>query len=1503
MAVTDSRSASLYVESTEGPSKYKPMASRRLRSTFVLILTFLAFTIADAFGQGSKRKSGYDTVEEGDRDRPARRAEWMKRGREATKGQSAAALRLGAHRQKMAIRAQRKAMAGMEAIAGAPAPATGGWVALGPAPLVSDNNFFGFVSGRATSVAIDPSDATGNTVYLGGAYGGVWKSTNAAASPASSVIWTPVTDQQASLATGAVSVKPDGTVALVGTGEPNNAIDSYYGVGILRSTDAGATWNLIESADGGSHPFAGLGVAKFSWSKGSGQTEIVVAATATTAKGFEEGNITGSTNRGLYRSANGGQTWAYQALPDGGPISATDVVYNAIAGKFVAIVRGHGLYSSLDGTNWIRPANQPAMLTSSCSAQANCPIYRGQLAVVPGRDEMYLWFINIDSGGNMVDQGIWRSISGGVWNQISEGGLTNCGDADGCGVSQAFYNLEIAALPNGNGVTDLYAGAVNLFKCRLLNSQNSCSTVDANLPNAWLNLTHVYGICSSKAQVHPDEHGLDFALAGGKAILYFANDGGIYRALDGYTGLNVGSCNTAGNNQFDNLNGPLGSMTQFVSFSLHPTDPDTVLGGTQDNGSPASNAATSNPQWITVNGGDGGYNAINPTNPNQWFTANTDVSIQSCNAGIGCDTNTFIPIVGNNTVGGDTGPFYTPYILDPQNPGEFLVGTCRVWRGSTVGTAFSTLSVNFDVLSNTTCTGGEFNLVRGLAAGGPKQNNFSNVVYATTEGSGPNCTGTCGGPFGGEIWKTTNAATTQMSNVTGSINPLNYTISSVAVDNSVASGQTAYVGIMGFVGDGNAHVFKTTNAGQTWTPYGSTANGLVDSPVNALLIDSSAGQVYAGTDVGVFVSSTSTASWTEVGPNAGPGITGYLPNVPVSAIRLFNFGGAKKLRVSTYGRGIWEFDLVATPDYQITVSNSQLDAFPSQTALFNGTLTAVKGYSSPVALSCGTGAPGTCTFPLGNPITPTDGGAAFSISMNSGVAATDYAFNVHGVGSDSNIISHDAPVTLRVVDFTLGAPTPSTVTAQQGATSNTTAFVVSAQGSFTGAVVLTCQGSVIAAGATCNFSPSATVHPTSGSPVNESLTISVPANIAVNNYAVTIQATSPGAPAPKTQTLTLAVIAPVPDFVIAVAATPATVLAAQTVTWHGTLTAINGYNQSVNLSCAGTKPGTCTLTPASLVPTAGGAAFTVRVGNPNTGTFNFPIQGTDGTATHFSPTLTLTVNTDVAVPPLLTDASVQAGQVATTSMNLSPIGGSTFSGAVSYTCSGLPLGVSCIFSPPQIAAGGAATNVGVSIQTAGPFSGTQRRLRARNNRWWLPLSLPLAGIVLVGLAGRGSPRRFKVIGLCVVFTLTGMVVGCGGIAGKDEPPPQLISVTVGADKPQPVDLYANEPGNSWPVSLTQQQFTAVVHNSTNQSVTWAVTGGAGNGTVDANGLYSAPAVAPNPASVTVTATAQVDATKSGTGRLNILAATALGTFPITVTVTEATQPQAQHAATFNLTVQ
>jgi len=1378
------------------------MTTRPLFLLLVPVFTLsLLFTAANqAFGQGTKIKSSYDSIAEEDQDRPDKRAEWMRRGRTGPAGQSAAALRLRAHQHKMAMRVQRAAMAARVTGQAPDAPLTG-WVALGPAPLISDQNFFGMVSGRSTAIAIDPSDLTGNTVYAAGAYGGVWKSTNAANANPALVTWTSVTDQQASLANGAVSVKSDGSVVLVGTGEPNNAIDSYYGVGILRSTNHGTSWTLVPSADAGTHSFAGLGVSKFAWIPGS---NTVVAATATTAKGYDEGNITSSTNRGLYLSTDNGQTWAYQTPKDGSsaiaPISVSDVVYDAAGGYFIASIRYHGLYSSVNGTNWTRMAAQPTPLsTANCPVAYNsstCVLYRGQLAVVPGRDEVYFWFVYSDSFGNMVDQGIWRSINGGAWTPIDETGITICGDGtgNGCGVQQSFYNLEIAAVQDGTTQTDLYAGTINLYKCVLPTNSTTCNTVDANLKNSWLNLTHVYGNCSSKAMVHPDQHSIDFMVVNGKDIMYFGNDGGIYRTLDGYTGLKVGSCNTAGNNAFDNLNGTVGSMTQFVSFSVHPTDQNTLLGGTQDNGSPASTNATGSPQFSTANGGDGGYNVIDATN-NLWYTANTDVSVQVCTTPPSCTTGSFMvnPVVtaGSITIGGDFGAFYAPYILDPQKSTELLVGTCRVWRGSTSGSSFSALSPNFDTGgsgASSTCKGGEINQVRSIAAGGPTDSSgFSNVVYATSDGLGPNA-----GVGGGEVWVTTNASTTLMTNVTGTgisnINPQNYTISSVAMDTTDPTGFTAYVGIMGF---GGSHVWKTTNAGGSWTDW--TGTGLPNAPVNTLLVDAAAGQIYVGTDVGVFVSSTNSAAWTEVGPAAAPGATGYLPNVPVTAIRMFNSGGTKKLRVSTYGRGIWEYSLTATADFTNLISNTPQTIFPTQTAIFNGSLTSSGGYSNPVNLSC-TGTPPTTCTPSPAQVTPLAGGAAYTVTA--GGAVGDYSFSAHGVGTDANTTTHDAAATLHIVNFAMGAVSPTPLSVPQGLTGSAT-FQVTASGSFGLPVTLSCSG--LPANASCGFSPSVTVNPTSTNPVTVTLTVSTASSTPQGTSTITVQGATSAPAAARTTTFTLTV-APPPNF-----------------TWTSN----------------------------------GSTSHTVLAGQ-TTLAYNFTATPTGGVT--------------------------------------------TFAGDVTLACSGLPdTTAACVFNtgqtdPTKIASGSGTTSVALTITTKGPNTGTgaaiQRRADKRSPA--LPMMLPIAGLLLAGLAGRKMSKHSVLAGLCVSLALFGLMLACGGGGSSTPPPPPPISVTI--NPTTAVSLYANEAGNTWAANLTQQQFSATVNNSTSQAVTWQVNGVAnGNttfGMIDNTGLYTAPAVMPSPATFNVTAIAQADSTKSKSGSVTILAPTTLGTFNVTVTATE-----------------
>ena len=797
-----------------GPFRYWQvsfiMPTCRCLSSF-LVPVLLLICLADVSvvqAQGAKQRVPDNPVSDPDADHVKERNEWFFRGR-VIRGEPSAEFRRRAYQSKLQLRAQRAAAFG---VTGQTSLSTGSWIPLGPMPLASDATGNGTqdyhqVAGRATAIAIDPADPTGNTVYIGGAQSGIWKSTNAANNTANSVMWTPVTDDQATLSIGAIAIQPGSTdpaktVILAATGEANNSGDSYFGLGILRSINAGGTWSLIPTANGGALKFSGLGGTRMAFSTTSGQTNTVVAAMATSSEGLVDGAVTAGTTRGLYTSLDSGQTWTYNALVDPGgatdATSAASVVYNASAGQFFAAVRYHGFYSSSDGAHWTRLAVQPGgalLSTAACPAQSTsnnyaCPIYRAEIATVPGRNEMYAWFISLSSTGSPVDGGIWQSVNGGAsWAAISDTAITNCGDFEGCGAQQGSYNLELLAVPNG-AATDLYAGAINLYKCGITTQNPTCAAT------GFMNLTHVYGCnpIGAPAHVHPDQHALAYAIPAsgsdsGNALLYFANDGGIYRALNGFSGLNTGVC--SGSNQFDDLNQNLGSMTQLVTFSQHPTDMNTMLSGAQDNGSPATTQATTNPSWVNVLGGDGGYNLIDPGATSNWYASNPDVppgglGVQLCTSGANCNDSGFSFVATSSTVGGDDGAFYFPYIFDPKT----ATPTCRVWRGPRTGGAFTALSPNFDSLGSGTCTGNEVNQVRALAAGGTTDSNGCVVIYATTSGLGP-IDGPLYTPTGGHVWVTTNASTGAgaFADVTsngpqGNINPNQFPISGVAIDPS-----------------------------------------------------------------------------------------------------------------------------------------------------------------------------------------------------------------------------------------------------------------------------------------------------------------------------------------------------------------------------------------------------------------------------------------------------------------------------------------------------------------------------------------------------------------------------------------------------------------------------------------------------------------------------------------------------------------------------------------------
>ncbi len=1487
-----------------------------LRVPALVLVCLSAVSIVQ--GQGARQTESGASISDPDTNHIRERNEWFFRGR-IVPGKPSAELRRRAYQGKLRLRAQRAA-----ALASPNGPVSlslGTWVPLGPVPLASDATGNGTqdyhqVSGRATAVAIDPADPSGNTVYIGGAQSGVWKSTNGANGSTNDVAWTAMSDDAATLSIGAIAIQPGNsdpakTVILAATGEANNAGDSYFGLGILRSADAGNTWTLISSANGGSLSFSGLGGTRMAFSTASGHMSTVVAAMATTSEGLVDGAVTSNTTRGLYTSLNAGQSWSYDALADPGgaadATSATSVVYNTSAGLFFAAVRYHGIYSSPDGVTWTRLSAQPggALLSAAaCPPQSTsnnygCPLYRGEITVVPGRNEMYVWFLSLSSTGSVVDGGIWQSVNGGAsWNSISDSGITNCGDFEGCGVEQGSYNLELLAMPNASG-TDLYAGAINLYKCAV-NSQNpSCTS------SPFMNLTHVYGCdpIGAPAHVHPAEHALAYVIPGtgsdsGNALMYFANDGGIYRALNGFLGLNTGSC--SGTNQFDDLNQNLGSMTQFVSFSQHPTDPQTLLGGAQDNGSPATNQAMVTLGWLNVLGGDGGYSAIDPTPPYHFYSSNPDVppgglGVQVCSNGANCNNGSFSFVVTSSDIGGDDGGFYFPYILDPRSYTALLVGTCRVWRGPRSGGAYAVLSPNFDTLSAGICSGSEVNQVRALAAGGPTDNYGSEVIYATTSGLGP-VDGPLSTPAGGRVWVTTNATAgaSYFSDVTnnglqGNINPNQFPVSSVAIDPADSTAATAYVTVMGFTG-GSGHVWKTTNAGASWTDF--TAN-LPDAPVNVVVVDPMQPQVYVGTDVGVFASSTTSASWIELGPNPNTNQNGFLPDVAVTALAIFDSGGQDLLRASTYGRGIWQFNLVITPDFQLSVSNSPLTIFSGQTAQVSGTVSAVNGYTSSVVLSCVAGTtapPSTCT-PSPSTLTP---GNKTPFMVTVGGAVGDYSFNIQALGSDSKHITHTIPVTIHMVGFGLTTPVPSSVTVARGATSSPVNFQVTAAGSFNQSVTVSCAVNIPSS--TCTLTPGNTVSPTSTSPVNMTASVAVPAGATGGNYLVNIQATTAGVSAALTASFTL-VVTSNPDFTLtepsafpevnagsssttgpiaissqdgfsgtvtlscsitagscslnptSVSSFPATstlaingtaleagnysllVSGASGSTTHSisipfnvgdysisgtqtlflapgghgttnlTLTASTLYGGQINATCDASAlvGATCTVSPTNPVPVASGGTvnLTANINVPNsaaTGSYAIQVktQDTTGAPSHaFS--VSLTVGQDFRLSSSTPSQTVNAGQSSGPyNLTIQPVG-TSFNGAVTFTCANLPSLALCSFNPAApVTPGNSAVNVVMTIST----TATTSALRARRSSFYAAwLVLPGLAICWVGLGRRSAKSKLAPLtGSTILFLLVLVFTACGGVSsgggggGKQGTPPGTYKITVtGASSGTPAD--------------------------------------------------------------------------------------------------------------------
>ncbi|MBV9573547.1 MAG: Ig-like domain repeat protein, partial [Acidobacteriales bacterium] len=223
--------------------------------------------------------------------------------------------------------------------------------------------------------------------------------------------------------------------------------------------------------------------------------------------------------------------------------------------------------------------------------------------------------------------------------------------------------------------------------------------------------------------------------------------------------------------------------------------------------------------------------------------------------------------------------------------------------------------------------------------------------------------------------------------------------------------------------------------------------------------------------------------------------------------------------------------------------------------------------------------------------------------------------------------------------------------------------------------------------------------------------------------------------------------------------------------------------------------------------------------------------------------------------------SVLAGQSATYNFVATPAGTSTFPLDVTFGCSVVAT-ITCTFSPEQIPAGSGSTPVQVTVTTSGPNppAGGKIKRKADSRSPQLPFALPLTAIATLGFARRKISRRSaSVMFSCLM--LIGVLVSCGGggSAGGNGNLPASSQVVVTVSAGTPSSLFANNAADNWP--LQTAQFTATVTNASNPAVIWAITP-SNLGTIDANGLYTAPTVAAGlPGSVAVAATSVADPRK------------------------------------------
>jgi photosystem II stability/assembly factor-like uncharacterized protein len=454
--------------------------------------------------------------------------------------------------------------------------------------IVSSN-----MGGRTRVVMYDPNSVSGNTVWAGAVTGGLWYNSNITSSQSS---WVPVSDLWPSLAISSITYDPnDHQVFYAGTGEAFTARVIYressgVGAGIFKSTDGGQNWQQLPSTSNWKY------VTDIEVRNENG-TSVIYAGVAS---GIYHGTQQSEPSDGLYRSANGGQTWT-QVMPfiplTNNPYAVADI--EITAGNRIIV----GSMANLNGDGGA------TILYSDQGTAGSWTVYDDYVAIIEADPDLYVPNrVMIGSAPSdpdvvyaLLDAGYVNSDNGFIYTQGRH--ILRSDNAGSSWVAKSiptggeYYWATIGwhALTLGvdpNNADALYIGGLDVYK----------STDGGDFWTQVSDWRYMY-YGGGDLYVHADIHDIDFK-PGSSDELLVTSDGGVFYTADAQS---IAPPFQEKNNGFGTL--------QFYSCAIHPNaGSEKYLGGLQDNGTLYH---TAGPLSIfnMIDGGDGAYCFIDQTQP------------------------------------------------------------------------------------------------------------------------------------------------------------------------------------------------------------------------------------------------------------------------------------------------------------------------------------------------------------------------------------------------------------------------------------------------------------------------------------------------------------------------------------------------------------------------------------------------------------------------------------------------------------------------------------------------------------------------------------------------------------------------------------------------------------------------------------------------------------------------------------------------------------------------